>query len=201
MQITILNLFVNSAPVDLQMVNDINVSTSWNSLRCNYQLKHITTPKEKNNAINKNYILKKMALNFKTLGTRETWINKELITFSRWQGKQGSIFSGTASKNKFHLWEIFWSYFTIPGWSSQQTDPIPYNHICCNQPIKQSRMFVMACTHRNLPEKNMINMAAVNMSKFKKINHLCKVVSMLRQNDNFFLQFSFFESSLSNHKK
>ena len=44
-------------------------------------------------------------------------------------------------------------------------------------------------------------MAAVNMSKFKKINHLCKVVSMLRQNDNFFFQFSFFESSLSNHKK
>ena len=48
----------------LQMLNDINVKNSLDSLRCKYQLKQITKTREKNVAPNKNCFLRKMGLKF-----------------------------------------------------------------------------------------------------------------------------------------
>ena len=48
----------------LQMLNDINVENSLDSLRCKYQPQQITKTREKNVSTNENCILRKMGLKF-----------------------------------------------------------------------------------------------------------------------------------------
>ena len=134
-------------------VNVVNLKTSWNSLRCKYQLKQITRTIEKNNATNKNYILRQKGLKFQNPWNKQNWMNKELIMWNGWPDKQDGLFSGTAWKNKFNFWEIpdhielNQPVFTIPRWPGKQTDPLPYNCNPDGHSIKQDRILFRACRY------------------------------------------------------
>ena len=74
----------------IQILNDINVKNSWDSVRCKSQLKQISKTREKNVATNENCILRKMGLKFQNTNfkiqiafwNKQKWLNKELIIWS-----------------------------------------------------------------------------------------------------------------------
>ena len=105
-------------------------------------------------------------------------------------GKRGNPFSGTAWKNdKFYLRENVFDHMepsqspdTIPAQPSKLADPLLYDSIKASLPIERDRMLACACIHLGIPQDlyiftnsagKKINIAAVNMSKFNWMNHLC----------------------------
>ena len=81
----------------LHMLSDIDVKASWNTFRCKYQLKQITTTREESVTNSKNYILRKMDFKFQNpnfnivykiaFWIKQKWVNKELIIIMEWDGQ------------------------------------------------------------------------------------------------------------------
>ena len=114
----------------LQMLNDINIKNSWDSLRGKYQLKQITKTRinyNKNVANNENCILRNNGLNFQNstfnilykiaFCNKQKRLNKELIIRGGLRRHKGSLFGGTTLKNsKFHFqWTFTRSHRTEPS--------------------------------------------------------------------------------------
>ena len=105
----------------------MNVKITWDSLRCKYQLKQITKTRGQIFATNENCFLRKMSLKFQNpsfsilckiaFWSKQKWLKKKQIIWSRLPRLKDSLFGGTAWKNdESHLQEIFRQLGTEPAY-------------------------------------------------------------------------------------